>query len=50
MGEAQVSEWGWGLYCGGRVEVLEPPELRERVADVIPARYPAEALAEWREP
>ena len=28
-----MGEWGWGLYYGGRVEVLEPPELRERVAE-----------------
>ena len=33
MGEAQVgSKWDWVLHYGSWVEVLEPPELWERVA------------------
>ena len=29
----QVGEWGRVLYRGSRVEMLEPPGLRERVAE-----------------
>ena len=29
----QVGKWEWPLCYGSRVEVLEPQELRERVAD-----------------